>query len=43
MFSFKTHAVEEKLIAKLVRAKVNFTRKTDIPLISLRDSHDIGF
>ena len=29
MFSFKIHAVKEKFIAKLVKSKVNFTRKTD--------------
>ena len=33
LFSFKTHAVQEKFIAKLVNSKVNFTRKTDIALI----------
>ena len=48
LFSFKTHAVQEKFISKLVNSKVNFTRKTDIVLIissfsSLRDSCDIGF
>ena len=30
LFSFKTHAVQEKIIAKLVNYKVNFTRKTAI-------------
>ena len=34
LFSFKTHAVHEKSIAKLVNSKVNFTRKTDIVLIA---------
>ena len=34
LFSFKTHAVQEKFIAKLVNSKVNFTRKTDIVLIA---------
>ena len=28
LFSFKTHVVQEKFIAKLVNSKVNFTRKT---------------
>ena len=27
MFSFKTHAEQEKFIGKLVNSKVNFTRK----------------
>ena len=31
----KTHAVQEKLIAKLVNSKVNFTWKTNIVLITL--------
>ena len=31
---FKTHALQEKLIAKLVNSKVNFARKTDIVLIA---------
>ena len=35
MFSFKTHVVQEKFIAKLVNSKVNFTQKTDIVLIAL--------
>ena len=44
LFSFKTHAVQEKFRAKLMNSKVNFTRKTDIVLIaSLRGSCDIGF
>ena len=30
LFSFKTHSVEEKIIAKLVNCKVNFTGKTDV-------------
>ena len=34
-FSFKTRVVQQKLIAKLVNSKVNFTRKTDITLIAL--------
>ena len=34
LFSFKTRAVQEKFIAKLVNSKVNFTRKTDIVLIA---------
>ena len=34
LFSFKTHAAQKKLIAKLVNSKVNFTRKTDIVLIA---------
>ena len=34
LFSFKTHAVQEKFIAKLVNSKVNFNRKTDIVLIA---------
>ena len=33
MFSFKTHAVQEKFIAKLVSCKVNFTGKTDVALV----------
>ena len=35
LFSFKTRAVQQKIIAKLVNSKVNFTRKTDITLIAL--------
>ena len=35
LFSFKTHAVQEKFIAKLVNCKVNFTGKTDVALIAL--------
>ena len=31
---FKTHAVQEKFIAKLGNSKVNVTRKTDIALIA---------
>ena len=27
LFSFKSHAVQEKLITKLMSSKVNFTRK----------------
>ena len=34
LFSFETHAVHEKFIAKLVNSKVNFTQKTDIVLIA---------
>ena len=34
MLSFKTYAIQEKFIAKLVNCKVNFTRKTDIALIA---------
>ena len=34
LFSFKTHAVQEKIVAKLVNSKVNFTRKTDFVLIA---------
>ena len=34
LFSFKTHAVQEKFMAKLVNSKVNFTRKTDVVLMS---------
>ena len=30
----KSHAVQEKISAKLVNSKVNFTRKTDIVLIA---------
>ena len=33
LFSLNTHAIQEKLIAKLVNSKVNFPRKTDIVLI----------
>ena len=33
LVSFKTHAVQENFIAKLVNFKVNFTRKTDIVLM----------
>ena len=36
LFSIKTHAVQEKFIAKLVNSKVNFTWKTDIVLIASR-------
>ena len=35
LFSFKTRAVQQKFIAKLVNSKVNFIRKTDIALIAL--------
>ena len=35
LISFKTHAVQQKFIAKMVNSKVNFTRKTDIALIAL--------
>ena len=35
LFSFKTHAFQEKFIAKLVNSKINFTRKTDIVLMAL--------
>ena len=34
LFSFKTHSVQEKIIAKLVNYKVNFTGKTDVALIA---------
>ena len=34
LFSFKNHAFQEKIIAKLVNAKVNFIRKTNIVLIA---------
>ena len=34
LFSFKTHSVQEKIIAKLVNDKVNFTGKTDVALIA---------
>ena len=34
LFSFKTCAVQEKFIAKLVNCKVNFTRKTDGALVA---------
>ena len=34
LFSFKTHVIQEKIIAKLVNSKVNFTRKTDSVLIA---------
>ena len=34
LFSFKTHAVQEKFIAKMVNSKANFTRKTDIVFIA---------
>ena len=34
LFSFKTHAVQEKFIAKLVNSKINFTRKIDIVVIA---------
>ena len=34
LFSFKTHAVQEKIIAKLVNCKGNFTGKTDVALIA---------
>ena len=34
LFSFKTHSVQEKIIAKLVNDKVNFTAKTDVALIA---------
>ena len=33
-FSFKTHAVQETFIAKLVNCKVNFAGKTDVALIA---------
>ena len=33
LVSFKTHAVHEKNIAKLVNCKVHFTGKTDVALI----------
>ena len=33
-FFFLTHAVQEKCIAKLVKSKVNFIRKTDIAFIT---------
>ena len=35
LFSCKTRAVQQKISAKLVNSKVNFTRKTDITLIAL--------
>ena len=35
LFSFKTCAVQQKFIAKLVNFKVNFTPKTDITLVAL--------
>ena len=35
LFSFKTRAVQEKFIAKLVNSEVNFTRKIDIGHIAL--------
>ena len=35
LFSFKTRAVEQKFIAKLVNSKVHSTRKTDIALTAL--------
>ena len=34
LFSFKTHSVQENIIAKLVNYKVNFTGKTDVALIA---------
>ena len=34
LFSFKTHSVQEKNIAKLVNCQVNFTGKTDVALIA---------
>ena len=34
LFSFKTHAVQEQFISKLVNSKVNFTQKTDIVLVA---------
>ena len=44
LFSFKTHAVQEKFRAKLINSKVNFTRKTDIVLIAaLCGSCNTGF
>ena len=34
LFSFKTHSVQVKIIAKLVNYKVNFTGKADVALIA---------
>ena len=34
LFPFKTHSVQEKIIAKLVNCKVNSTGKTDVALIA---------
>ena len=34
LLSFKTQSVQEKIIAKLVNCKVNFTGKTDVALIA---------
>ena len=35
LLSFRTRAVQQKIIAKLVNSKVKVTRKTDITLIAL--------
>ena len=42
LFSFKNHAVQEKLIAKLVNSKENLFEEP-VSYSSLRDSCEIGF